>query len=153
MQTVPLLVHGIYAFLGAHRLSHCHFVLCFAIVHDEGLFSNGHILVSVVRLTTYIFMASLRPRFHILTESWVQVFDARSFLGTVKIFVWVVPDRRFELELFGVALIVVLALSRRKERVRLVMVRLGWLNVSPVSCEFLRLRSKPLSLAQLRFSG
>ena len=122
-------------------------------MHDERLLSNGHILISVGRLTTDILMATLRSRFHILTESWVQVFDARSFLRTVKIFVWVVPDRRFELEFFGVALIEVLALSRRKERVRLVMVRLGWLNVSPVSCEFLRLRSKPLTLAQLRFSG
>ena len=122
-------------------------------MHDERLLSNGHILVSVGRLTTDILMATLRPRFHILTESWVQVFDARSFLGTVKIFIWVVPDGGFELELFRVTWIEVLALSSRKEWVRLVMVRLRWLNIPPVSRKFLRLRSGPLRLAELRFSG
>ena len=89
-------------------------------------------------------MTTLRARFHILTESWVQVFNAGSFLRTVEIFIWVVPDRRFELELFGVPWFVVLALSRRKEWVRLVRVRLRCLNVSPVGCEFLRLSSGPL---------
>ena len=98
-------------------------------------------------------MTTLRPRFHILTKSWVQVFDAGGFIGTVKIFIWVVPDRGFELELFRETLIVVLALSRRKERVRLVLIRLRRLNVPPISREFLRFTSGPLRLAQLRFSG
>ena len=120
-------------------------------MHDECLFSNRHILVSVPGLLTDIFVATLRPRFHILTESWVQVFNAGSFLRTVHVFIWVVSDRRFELELFGVTRIVVLALSRRKEWVGLVRVRLMWLNVPPVSREFLRLSSGPLrhALAQL----
>ena len=122
-------------------------------MHDERLLSNGHILISVGRLTTDMLMPTLRPRFHILAESWVQVFDARNFLGTVKIFIWVVPDRGFELELFRVTLFVVLALSRRKEWVRLILVRLRRLNIPPVSREFLRLRSCPLRLAQLRFSS
>lgn len=122
-------------------------------MHDECLLSDWQILVSVVSLTSDIFVATLRSRFHILTESWVQVFDARNFLGTVKIFIWVVPDRGFELELFRVTLFVVLALSRRKEWVRLVLVRLRRLNIPPVSREFLRLRSCPLRLAQLRFSS
>ena len=120
-------------------------------MHDECLFSNRQILVSIPGLATNIPMATLRARFHILTESWVQVFNAGCFLRTVKIFIWVVPDRRFELELFGVPWFVVLALSRRKEWVRLVRVRLRCFNVSPVCREFLRLSSSPLrhALAQL----
>ena len=89
-QAVSSLELRLDSLLRAHALVNFDFLLRLSIVHDEGVLTDGHVLIRLESLLASFRVFALRSRFHTFAESRVEIFDARAFLWPGGIFVWIV---------------------------------------------------------------
>ena len=149
IEAISRVEHGGDALLGAHRLGHLNFFLSLTVMHDVGLLADRHVLVRCKRLLALLRMTAFWSRFVILAKSWIQIFDARRFLGPRGFLVGAITDGRLPLVLDRALWGVMLASACREEWMGLVWVGLRCCDVALVRREFGRSRTSPLLLPEL----